>query len=95
MAARIDAAAQCSLLQCFKCLFLWIISVKLLLLATIPCSADNFFTYDRHDLLRIGLRCERAVTAEFFRSHAIPEDIARCHTNHRSRVYSSPTHDHS
>uniref|UniRef100_A0A8C7YZR7 Reverse transcriptase domain-containing protein n=1 Tax=Oryzias sinensis TaxID=183150 RepID=A0A8C7YZR7_9TELE len=70
-AARIDAAALCSLFRCF----LWLFFCELLIVWTTSCWADNI--YSRHELLKLGLQCEQAVTADFFHSHNIPKDIIR------------------
>ena len=71
MAARSDAAAQCSPFRCFCMLLVYV----LLLVLTTSSWANNIFS--RHDLLEIGLHSERPVTAEFLHSHHIPADIAR------------------
>lgn len=72
MAAHVVAAAWCSLSQCVRLLFFWIVFSCLL---SAFCQADNI--YSRHDLLKIGAGCERMITAEFLHTHKIPSGIAR------------------
>ena len=64
MAARIVAAAQCSLKQCSE-----IIQIK-------PNQSSNIF-YNREDLLYFGRTCQIPITSAFQHSHGIPPGIAR------------------
>lgn len=72
MAAHIDAAVQCSALQCFVWLFVYMLHMVL----TYFGWANNI--YSRHDILMIWLLSEQTVTAKFLGSHDIPLDRARC-----------------
>ena len=70
MAAHAVAAAQCSPDQ-------RIVLFLLVFVLTVCTVCRAYTTYNRQELLRIGVCCELRVTAEFHRSQNIPEDIIR------------------
>lgn len=74
MAARIDAAAQGSPFQCFFSVIFCFLFMAICLDNILP-GANNIYSW--HNLLRIEMLSERAITAEFLCSHDIPTDIAR------------------
>ena len=58
-----------SVLRLFLCVYVWAFVLR--------TFGQAHSTFSRQDLLRIGVGCERSVTAEFHRLHDIPADIAR------------------